>query len=192
MTVWIYNGDIDHPIDNGANWFDSAGTNYPGNYPKGEIAGMSPVVDLDPTGSGPVVTYGSITLQSGQYVRTVTLSAVPVTSEMVQTERSRRLSLGFNYDFGDSRGIVHIGMTAHDMEGWDSVTKLANALIATGNGSQAITIVPEATPISVTALEWMAVLIAAGAAQQPLWQASFVLQAQSPIPDDYTNDSHWN
>jgi hypothetical protein len=37
----------------------------------------------------------------------------------------------------------------------------------------------------------MQVLVAAAQFRQPLWAASFVLQAMSPIPADYANDKYW-
>jgi hypothetical protein len=45
MKYWAYNGDTEHPIADDANFIDANGTQYPGNYPKDEIAGM---VELPP------------------------------------------------------------------------------------------------------------------------------------------------
>lgn len=192
MTIWVYQDDTDHPIDDSAAFTSADGTNYPGNFPKADIPDMHAVTDLASTGSGSIITYGTPALNGDHYERTVTLSSPPVTMQMVIDERSRRLALGFDYDFGDARGVVHIGTAPHDMEGWDAVTKIANALINTGNSAQTITIVPETTEVTITALEWMGVLISGfAAAQQPIWAASFVLEATDPIPTDYTNDSYW-
>lgn len=117
--------------------------------------------------------------------------ADPATIADVAAERSRRLAAGFDYDFGDSRGIHRIGTSDADMRGWDEVTMLANALIAAGAPLQTIAIVTETGAVTVTAEEWNLILLAAGAARQPIWHASFVLQATDPIPADYADDSHW-
>lgn len=118
------------------------------------------------------------------------LPSVPTVADVL-AERDRRLSLGFSYDFGDARGLHQIGTTSADMTGWDEVTKVAQAMIATGAATATIEIITNTGPATVTASEWMAILLAAGAHRQPIWQASFVLQDMSPIPSDYAADSHW-
>lgn len=113
-----------------------------------------------------------------------------VTAGQVIVERARRLSTGFDYDFGDARGVHHIGTTPDDMVGWDEVTKVANAMIATATPGT-ILITTDTAPVEVTPLEWQAVLVAAGIARQPIWQASFILQAMDPIPLDFASDTYW-
>ena len=115
----------------------------------------------------------------------------PITVQNIVTERERRLSLGFDYNFNDVRGIHHIGTTESDMIGWDEVTKFANALITTGNESQTLNIVTDTGPVQLTALEWQGVLIAAGIFRQPIWAASFYLQTLNPIPTNYADDIYW-
>ncbi len=118
-------------------------------------------------------------------------SRTPLISQVdVSRERDRRLALGFNYDFADARGIHRIGTTKGDEEGWDEVTKIALSRNAIGSADP-IGIMTDTGPAVVTPLEWLAVLEAAAAFRQPIWQASFVLQAMDPIPDDYAEDSHW-
>lgn len=114
-----------------------------------------------------------------------------VTIANVVAERDRRLSLGFDFDFGDERGVHHIGTTPDDMIGWNAVTVAANAIIATRMRPAAIDILTETGPATVTAMEWQQVLLAATAAQQPIWHASFALSAMSPIPANFRNDAHW-
>lgn len=109
----------------------------------------------------------------------------------VVAERERRLGLGFDYDFGDERGVHRIGTTPGDMVGWDEVTKFANAMVALGDTTSTITIVTDTGPTTVTALEWQAVLVAAGVFRQPIWQASFMLQAMDPIPVDFAAAAYW-
>jgi hypothetical protein len=114
-----------------------------------------------------------------------------VTFEDVQMERERRLGLGFDYNFDDARGVHRIATAATDMVGWDEVTKYANALLSIGDTTTTIGIVTDTGEVQVTAPDWMKVLIVAAQFRQPIWKASFILQAQSPIPTDYTNDAHW-
>jgi hypothetical protein len=116
----------------------------------------------------------------------------PPTVDDVIAERERRLALGFDYDFGDDRGVHRIGTTAQDMVGWREVTDLANACLAASAGATPIMIVTDTGPTTVTASEWTEILIAAGAARQPLWAASFVLQAMDPIPADFADDGYWD
>lgn len=115
----------------------------------------------------------------------------PPSADNVIAERERRLGLGFDYDFGDERGVHRIGTSAADMVGWDEVTKYANAMVALGDTASTITIVTDTGPTAVTALEWQSVLVAAGAFRQPIWQASFILQVMDPIPADYADDNYW-
>ena len=111
--------------------------------------------------------------------------------QLVNAERDRRLALGFNYDFGDERGIHRIGTTAEDNRGWDEVTKLAQALINGGQAGQTITILTDTGPTTVTAAEWQSILLAAAAFRQPIWAASFALASMVPIPADFADDSYW-
>jgi len=111
--------------------------------------------------------------------------------EDVVAERSRRLALGFDYDFGDARGVHQIGTTPNDMMGWRDVTDYANALIDLGDTQTQIAIVTDTGPTQVTAPEWQAVLLFAATIRQGLWAKSFELQAMSPIPSDYADDSRW-
>lgn len=115
---------------------------------------------------------------------------IPVTVEQVQAECARRLALGFDYGFEDGRGVHTIATTDKDMEGWREVTDLANARISTSD-TTAITIATETGVCQVTPTEWQGVLKAAAAFRQPIWAYSFALQAQDPIPQNYTDDEHW-
>lgn len=116
--------------------------------------------------------------------------AGPTTANVI-AERERRLAAGFDFDFADVRGVHRMGTTPADMLGWDEVTKLASAMLVLDDSVSTITIVTDTGPTAVTALEWQAVLVAAGAFRQPIWQASFILQNLNPIPGDYADDSYW-
>jgi hypothetical protein len=120
------------------------------------------------------------------------IAAIPGTPGQVILERERRLAGGFDYDFGDARGVHRIGTTAQDMRGWDEVN-LAAQVAGHPRRSRRDRSTSRPTPggATVTALEWLAVLTAAGAFRQPIWQASFALLAQDPIPADFADDSHW-
>ena len=114
-----------------------------------------------------------------------------VTPEMVQRERARRLAAGFDYTFADARGTHRIGTTAADLVGWDEVTTISNALIATGMGSQIIHVQTDTGPLDLTAIEWQSVLLASAQFRQPIWLASFAILAKAPIPADYASNIHW-
>jgi len=114
----------------------------------------------------------------------------PAIADDVIAERSRRLALGFDYDFGDARGVHRIGTTPGDMAGWGEVTDIAQSRVARGSTTP-IGIVTDTGPVEVTPLEWMDVLEAAAAFRQPIWQASFVLQQMEPIPADCADDGYW-
>lgn len=109
----------------------------------------------------------------------------------IAAERERRMALGFTFDFGDERGMHHIGTTAADMAGWSDVTTWAQAKIALGESSGVLQILTDTGPVTVTALEWQRIIVAATAFRQPLWAKSFVLMALDPIPANYASDSWW-
>lgn len=107
----------------------------------------------------------------------------------LEDERDRRLAQGFNYDFGDSRGVHEIGTDPDDMKAWsDEVTPLAQALV-TNSSNDTISIKTNTGSASVTGQEWMDILIAAGNVRQPIWQAYFALLADTPA--DFNDDSYW-
>lgn len=120
-------------------------------------------------------------------------SARPLCAEDVVAERERRLALGFDFDMGAERGVHHIGTTPDDMRKWmDEVTPLAQAYINAGQPAGEITIATETGTVVITAAEWQSILIAAAGYRQPLYAASFALQAMDPIPADYaTNPAYW-
>lgn len=116
----------------------------------------------------------------------------PASLEDVANERERRLALGFEHDFGDERGIHLIGTTPADMRKWlDEVTPIAQAMLNAGMPNGEIGIHTNTGQITITAAEWQSILIAAGQWRQPLYQASFALQAMDPLPEDYTDDQYW-
>lgn len=118
--------------------------------------------------------------------------APPPLHDDLFAERDRRLALGFDYDFGDARGVHRVNTTPADMLGWDEVTKLAQALINVGQPKQAITIATGTGLAQVTAMEWQSVLLAAAGLRQLVWSRSFALGAMDPIPADFTDDKYWS
>ncbi|MDF2809302.1 MAG: hypothetical protein K0S56_333 [Microvirga sp.] len=137
-------------------------------------------------------TTGEITEADAETVAQYEADAsLPPSVAQVLAERERRLALGFDYDFGDERGVHHIATAPEDMKGWDEVTMLANAAINAGVPATEILILTSTGPVSVTAAEWQQVLLASANFRQPIWQASFALQAADPMPADITDDVHW-
>lgn len=118
-------------------------------------------------------------------------SPAPKQADII-AEREARLSAGFDYNFGDARGVHHIATTADDMKKWQEVTDSANAMINLGQGTQTITIATQTGPVDVTAMEWQAILVAAAQFRQPIYQASFALMAMDPIPDDFATHPIWD
>lgn len=96
----------------------------------------------------------------------------------VYARRDALRAAGFDHDFGDERGVHRIGTTPADMRGWDEVTQGAAALVALGQGSTSFTILTETGPVTVTALEWQAILAHATGVRQPIWHRSFALIAE--------------
>lgn len=106
-------------------------------------------------------------------------------------ERNRRMEAGFDYDFGDARGIHHFGTKDSDMRGWAEVTDWMNANLGLNNLTEQLIVLTNTGSATVTPIDWAKVLQAAGNFRQPLWSASFLLQAENPIPADYYADKWW-
>jgi hypothetical protein len=117
---------------------------------------------------------------------------VLATDQDVINERTRRMALGFSHDFQDDRGVHVIGTTISDMVGWDDVDKSVNAMMALGLSGQSFQIVTNTGPVMITPIDWAKITMTATAFRTPLWLRSFALQAMSPIPADYANDSYWS
>lgn len=115
------------------------------------------------------------------------------TAAMLTAELDRRLSLGFDFDFADDRGVHHFGTTFGDMKRWiEEVTPLAQAAMNMGDPDRAIDIKTDTGIVGLKAYEWWQVLDAAAAWRQPLYASYFALKALPNIPSDYaTNPSHW-
>lgn len=115
-----------------------------------------------------------------------------ITADEVIVERERRLALGFDYDFGDERGIHHIATSPDDMRKWmDEVTPLAQSYINLGQPAGEITISTDKGMVVITAMEWQSILVAAAGYRQPLYAASFALMAMDPTPLDYADNAYW-
>lgn len=111
--------------------------------------------------------------------------------KMIVRERARRFDLGFDFDFGDERGVHHIGTTDADMKGWRDVDTMAFKAMARGEPEKLIAIATDTGPVIVTASEWLDVLDHAESVRQPIWSRSFELQALDPIPQNVTDPSYW-
>jgi hypothetical protein len=185
------NGAVAYPYTDQDLRRDHPDTSFPATMDDATRAewGMVPVAPT-PVPAGKVSTAVIATLVGGVWVEAHTLEDRVVDPEFVVRERARRLAMGFDYDFGDGRGVHRIGQTAADLAGWSEVTTAAQTAINLGSTTP-IGIVTDTGPVAVTPLEWQSILAAATAYRQPIWAASFALQAMLPIPTDFADDSYW-
>ena len=115
-----------------------------------------------------------------------------VTADILTGEIERRLSLGFDFDFEDERGVHHFGTTTKDMQRWaQEVTPLAQAAMNMGQPDRLIAIKTETGLVSLAASEWWRVLDAATGRRQSLYGSYFALKAMERVPTDYTSDNRW-
>ncbi|MDO1582439.1 hypothetical protein [Rhizobium oryzicola] len=160
-----------------------------------EAIGLYRPLPADPVPAGKMVKGSAVSRVSGVVKWVNDLVDLPpplVTADDVIAERERRLALGFYYDFQDARGVHHLATTQGDMRKWtDEVTPLAQTRINLGQPNSTIGIFTQTGPVELTAMEWFQVLNAAGEWRQPIYAASFALQAMDPIPADYAADHWW-
>ena len=121
------------------------------------------------------------------------MASPPPSINDVVRERSRRLAVGFDYNFGTAEApdIKHVGTSEEDMVGWNEVTSWANAQVALNDTTSTVTIMTDDGAVVVTAIGWLKVVNAATAFRQPIWAASFTLENMTPIPSDYTDNKWW-
>lgn len=124
--------------------------------------------------------------------RAIDSAPKPITADDVWAEKDRRLALGFDYDFGDARGVHHISTTKTDMEGWKEVSDWAATKTELDQPDATTVIFTETGPVTITPHEWYLILDAGGMARQAIWGSSFALVAQDPIPTDYAEDQYWS
>lgn len=130
-------------------------------------------------------------IENGKAVPFLNRDRDTLLSEIVR-QRKIRLAVGFDYDFGDDRGIHRIGTTDEDMISWNEVNTWAFKEVARGRGSVSTkTILSDTGSAVVTASEWLDILDAVEAFRQPLFTASFSLQSMDPIPQDVDNEAYW-
>lgn len=149
-----------------------------------QIGGAQPPESVEMNGLRPFDHY--VADENGDWV------SPPVSVEALESERDRRLaSAPFEYDFEDVRGVHVIGTDEKDMEAWiKEVMPAAQARLALSDITP-IDIVTNTGPVSVTAMEWMAIISAGTSGRQEIWAAYFALIAMDPIPADYTDDKYW-
>jgi hypothetical protein len=150
---------------------------------------VSKYVELLPEGAAATVIAGEQELTN--VLRGYGLKGPLPSVEDVAAERSRRLAVGFDYDFKDGRGVHHIGTSESDLRGWAEVTDWMNANLARNNPSAQLNILTDTGAVSVTPLDWADILQAATEFRQPIWMASFWVAEHNPIPTDYHEDKWW-
>lgn len=117
----------------------------------------------------------------------------PVVDDLL-AERDRRLAAGFDFNFGDARGVHEIGTAPSDMTKWmQEVTPLAQISVAGGAPATEITISTNTGVVTVTAQEWLSIIAYSATVRQPIYQGYFTLKAMNPIPADYaSNEAYWS
>lgn len=181
-------GAIPNPIrlPNGAFWHAASA---------GDVSGDWKIVErwADARPSPLCVATGEEITFDGQRINVVRTWSVDadLAEQAIVGERQKRLARGFDYDFGDARGVHRIGTSDTDMKGWDEVSKASQAACLCGLPQTPLNIVTNSGPVTVTAIEWQQILLAAAQFRQPIWTASFALQGMSPIPANYADDTYW-
>jgi len=157
--------------------------------------GLFKPLDPDPIPDGKIEVSRSVQLVYGAVKWVIAYEDAapppPITADQVWAEKDRRWAFGFQYDFGDARGVHHIATTPKDLEDWQKVTSLAQALLNGGQTTFPITIYTTNGAIQITPVEWQSVLIAAAQFFQPTLDAAAALVAMDPIPADYADDKYW-
>lgn len=90
----------------------------------------------------------------------------------------QKLAGGFDYDFGDARGVHRIGTTAGDLKGWDEVEKIFAIASRMGDLAKTVTIATDTGVAVINLGDWNGIMLAAEAFRQPIWAASFAIQAK--------------
>lgn len=118
------------------------------------------------------------------------VTVIPTKSD-VDALLDAKLAQGFDFDFGDERGIHRINTTREDLEKWSEVTQIAQTYINLNTPAAIIRIKTGTGICDVTAAEWQQVLVAAAQFRQPLYQAAFALKAEDPIRADFADAGNW-
>lgn len=113
------------------------------------------------------------------------------TAEDVYRERDRRLALGYDFDFGDARGVHHFATDDENMKGWNKVTDWAGLQLIVGNTLDWVELDTDTGQVAVVPVEWVAIFQAMTTWQQTLYSAAPTIAAMTPIPGDYTDDARW-
>lgn len=121
---------------------------------------------------------------------TTSKPTLPPSSAMVSAELARRLGVGVSVSFGGATFIAQADDTSRGLiDGWVSQAKYE---VAQGNGAGA-TAFRDAANVThaMTYADVEAFAAQIGAAVQTLIQKSWALKDTSPIPSDYTANTHW-
>jgi hypothetical protein len=91
---------------------------------------------------------------------------------------AEKLAAGFAFDFGDGRGVHLFGTAEKDLKGWDEVEKIFAVAARMGDAGKTVTIATDTAVAVVDLDDWNAIMLAAEAFRQPIWAASFAIQAK--------------
>lgn len=107
--------------------------------------------------------------------------------------RDSKLGAGFDFDFGDARGVHRFGTTSRDRRGWDQVKALADAAMQAGFASLEIAVRTDSGDVTIAASEWPQIMLAGAQAFQPTWAASWAIKdeiAAGTITEAAAIDAH--
>lgn len=96
--------------------------------------------------------------------------------DYVEKRRKAKTSIGYNYDFGDARGVHTIGTTVKDRDGWDEVWRLSDSLIKKNQGTATLKIRTDTGETTITASEWPDIQAAGTLYFQPVYDASWTIK----------------
>ena len=131
-----------------------------------------------------------VDLSPAEIAEVEAMASAAVTPEMVNAERERRLLLGsqFNDVFN------HIYITGDQTNRANLSDLVLGAMLRIQSGdTTTITTYRDGNNVdhNLTPPELLALFAQASAYVSLMYEKSWALKAMSPIPSDYTDDSHW-
>jgi hypothetical protein len=108
----------------------------------------------------------------------------------VMAECDRRLANSY-MDYMFELGSQRLDISTDALRGWSEITELALCYNALGSTKNLVIYPENQIKVSITAQEWLDVVIKVREFRQAIWTDSFALQAMTPIPTDFFDDKYW-